>query len=87
VRFEKGSGLPGQVWQDRRGVIHDELATHPGFLRAAGASAENTANGHRHPSRRRRVSICGGVDQLFPNAARPRGGGVGACDPMVTILN
>jgi hypothetical protein len=40
VRFEKGSGLPGQVWQQRCGVIHDNLRNHPGFLRAAGASAE-----------------------------------------------
>lgn len=40
VRFEKNSGLPGQIWQHRCGVIHDDLATHPGFLRAAGASAE-----------------------------------------------
>lgn len=40
VRFEKGSGLPGQVWQNRCGIIHDQLAEHPGFLRAAGASAD-----------------------------------------------
>lgn len=40
VRFEKGNGLPGQVWQQRSGVIHDKLAEHPGFLRAAGASAD-----------------------------------------------
>ncbi|WP_044252238.1 hypothetical protein [Rhodopirellula sp. SWK7] len=40
VRFERGSGLPGQVWQDRCSVIHDDLANHPGFLRAAGASAD-----------------------------------------------
>lgn len=39
VRFEKGNGLPGQVWQDRRALIQNELANHPGFLRAAGASA------------------------------------------------
>lgn len=40
VRFEKGTGLPGQVWQKRTSVIHDDLSNHPGFLRAAGASAE-----------------------------------------------
>ena len=40
VRFEKGNGLPGQVWQERTGVIHDDLSNHPGFLRAAGASAD-----------------------------------------------
>ena len=39
VRFEKGNGLPGQVWQTGRSTIHDDLANHPGFLRAAGASA------------------------------------------------
>jgi hypothetical protein len=39
VRFEKGNGLPGQVWETTQSVIHDELANHPGFLRAAGASA------------------------------------------------
>lgn len=39
VRFEKGSGLPGQAWAARRGVIHDDLPNHAGFLRAAGASA------------------------------------------------
>jgi hypothetical protein len=41
VRFEKGSGLPGQVWAGGRSVIHDELSNHPGFLRAAGASADS----------------------------------------------
>lgn len=40
VRFEKGNGLPGQVWQNRCGIIHDQLSEHPGFLRAAGASAD-----------------------------------------------
>lgn len=45
VRFEKGSGLPGQVWQQCSGVIHDELANHPGFLRAAGASADLLVTG------------------------------------------
>ncbi len=40
VRFEKGNGLPGQVWQQRSAVIHDDLSNHPGFLRAAGASAD-----------------------------------------------
>lgn len=39
VRFEKGSGLPGQAWAGAKGIIHDDLANHPGFLRAAGASA------------------------------------------------
>lgn len=39
VRFEKGSGLPGQAWSARRCVIHDDLPNHAGFLRAAGASA------------------------------------------------
>ncbi|QEF97520.1 hypothetical protein Mal15_15600 [Stieleria maiorica] len=41
VRFEKGSGLPGQVWRNLGFVIHDNLPTHAGFLRAAGASAES----------------------------------------------
>lgn len=41
VRFEKGSGLPGQVWNGMRAVIHDNLSEHPGFLRAAGASADS----------------------------------------------
>lgn len=40
VRFERGAGLPGQAWQAERALIHDELANHPGFLRAAGASAD-----------------------------------------------
>ncbi|TWT83364.1 hypothetical protein CA13_48290 [Planctomycetes bacterium CA13] len=40
VRFECGNGLPGQVWGKRMGVIHDDLSNHPGFLRAAGASAD-----------------------------------------------
>ncbi|WP_283434498.1 GAF domain-containing protein [Neorhodopirellula lusitana] len=40
VRFEKGNGLPGAVWEQRCAVIHDQLADHPGFLRAAGASAD-----------------------------------------------
>lgn len=40
VRFEKGMGLPGQVWEKQTAVIHDDLANHPGFLRAAGASAD-----------------------------------------------
>ena len=40
VRFEKGNGLPGQVWERSCAVIHDDLANHPGFLRAAGASAD-----------------------------------------------
>lgn len=41
VQFESGRGLPGQVWQTGRSVIHDDLANHPGFLRSAGASAES----------------------------------------------
>ncbi|MEM9587779.1 MAG: GAF domain-containing protein [Planctomycetota bacterium] len=40
VRFERGSGLPGQVWQSLCGTVHDDLGNHPGFLRAAGASAD-----------------------------------------------
>ncbi|MEM9365018.1 MAG: GAF domain-containing protein [Planctomycetota bacterium] len=40
VRFERGTGLPGQVWEKGVGVIHDDLSNHPGFLRAAGASAD-----------------------------------------------
>lgn len=39
VRFEKGSGLPGQIWRDRCAIVHDNLPSHAGFLRAAGASA------------------------------------------------
>lgn len=45
VRFEKGTGLPGQVWQQRASVIHDDIANHPGFLRAAGASADLLVTG------------------------------------------
>lgn len=41
VRFEKGSGLPGQVWDRKQSVIHRDLPSHPGFLRAAGASADS----------------------------------------------
>ncbi|MCO8125423.1 GAF domain-containing protein [Stieleria sp. TO1_6] len=41
VRFEKGSGLPGQVWRNLSFTVHDDLPAHPGFLRAAGASAES----------------------------------------------
>ncbi|KAA5539703.1 GAF domain-containing protein [Roseiconus nitratireducens] len=40
VRFERGNGLPGQVWEQQTAVIHDDLGNHPGFLRAAGASAD-----------------------------------------------
>ncbi|WP_413433344.1 GAF domain-containing protein [Crateriforma spongiae] len=40
VRFERGTGLPGQVWEKLTAVIHDDLGNHPGFLRAAGASAD-----------------------------------------------
>ncbi|KAA1260541.1 hypothetical protein LF1_30810 [Rubripirellula obstinata] len=39
VRFERGNGLPGQVWESKQAVIHDDLPSHVGFLRAAGASA------------------------------------------------
>ncbi|MDA8744587.1 GAF domain-containing protein [Rubripirellula amarantea] len=39
IRFERGSGLPGQAWASGQAVIHDDLPNHPGFLRAAGASA------------------------------------------------
>lgn len=45
VRFEKGTGLPGQVWHRQRSVVHDDLPNHPGFLRAAGASAESLTTG------------------------------------------
>jgi hypothetical protein len=41
VRFEMGSGLPGQAWKSCCAVIHDDLKNHPGFLRAAGASADS----------------------------------------------
>lgn len=41
VRFEKGSGLPGQVWRNLSFIVHDNLPSHSGFLRAAGASAES----------------------------------------------
>jgi hypothetical protein len=41
VRFEKGSGLPGQVWRNLSFIVHDNLPSHAGFLRAAGASAES----------------------------------------------
>lgn len=41
VRFEKGSGLPGQVWRNLSFIVHDNLPSHTGFLRAAGASAES----------------------------------------------
>lgn len=43
IRFEKGSGLPGLVWQRRCAVVHNDLPNHPGFLRAAGASVEELA--------------------------------------------
>ena len=44
VRFECGMGLPGQAWESGCSVIHDDLPNHPGFLRAAGASAEALAS-------------------------------------------
>ena len=34
VRFEKGSGLPGQVWNSLRAIIHDDLASHSVPVRA-----------------------------------------------------
>ncbi|MEO9592169.1 GAF domain-containing protein [Rhodopirellula bahusiensis] len=40
VRFEKGNGLPGVVWEQGRALAQDDLANHMGFLRAAGASAD-----------------------------------------------
>ena len=40
IRFEKGAGLPGQVWRNASFIIHDDLPSHSGFLRAAGASAD-----------------------------------------------
>lgn len=39
VRFEMGAGLPGQAAMHGQAIIHDDLQNHPGFLRAAGASA------------------------------------------------
>lgn len=45
VRFEKGIGLPGQVWHRHRAVVHHDLPNHPGFLRGAGASAEALTTG------------------------------------------
>lgn len=39
VRFEQGAGLPGQAAVAGKAVVHDNLKQHPGFLRAAGASA------------------------------------------------
>lgn len=44
VRFECGMGLPGQAWERGYSVIHRDLPNHPGFLRAAGASAEALAS-------------------------------------------
>ncbi len=41
VRFERGMGLPGQTWASNHSIIHHDLPNHPGFLRAAGASAES----------------------------------------------
>lgn len=40
VRFEKGNGLPGAVWEQRRALAQEDLANNMGFLRAAGASAD-----------------------------------------------
>ncbi|MEM8736128.1 MAG: GAF domain-containing protein [Planctomycetota bacterium] len=39
VRFEQNAGLPGQAASSGSAVVHDDLKNHPGFLRAAGASA------------------------------------------------
>ncbi len=39
IRFEMGAGLPGQAALQGQAIIHDDLQNHPGFLRAAGASA------------------------------------------------
>ncbi|MCA9194608.1 MAG: GAF domain-containing protein [Planctomycetales bacterium] len=39
VRFEPGYGLPGQAAESGVAIVHDDLPNHPGFLRAAGASA------------------------------------------------
>ena len=44
VRFEKGSGLPGGVWQTGGPILHEDLPNHRGFLRAAGASAGQLEN-------------------------------------------
>ncbi len=44
VRFEYGMGLPGQVWKSGGAIIQDDLPNHPGFLRAAGASAGSLAS-------------------------------------------
>jgi len=41
IRFEKGAGLPGAVWANRRAAVQNDLPNHPGFLRAAGANAED----------------------------------------------
>ncbi len=41
VRFEPGSGLPGQTRSQLRALLHDQLPNHAGFLRAAGASADD----------------------------------------------
>ncbi|MCA8982457.1 MAG: GAF domain-containing protein [Planctomycetaceae bacterium] len=40
IRFEKGSGLPGTVWDNHRAAVHNNLPHHPGFLRSAGAMDE-----------------------------------------------
>ncbi|MFG0265870.1 MAG: GAF domain-containing protein [Rhodopirellula sp. JB055] len=40
VRFEKGNGLPGVIWENGQALAQDDLANHIGFLRAAGASAD-----------------------------------------------
>ena len=39
VRFPRGSGLPGQCWENRRAVIVTGLGSAPNFMRAAGARA------------------------------------------------
>ena len=39
VRFPRGSGLPGQSWEDRQAKLITGLGTNPNFMRAAGARA------------------------------------------------
>ena len=39
VKFPRGSGLPGQSWEDREPKLITGLGTSPNFMRAAGARA------------------------------------------------
>lgn len=39
VRFPRGSGLPGQSWEDRQAKLITGLGSNPNFMRAAGARA------------------------------------------------